>query len=334
MQYEQEAGEIRRDLPRPSIDTGMGLERCGHRAAGCAHSVFETDLFRTLIAAAESEVGKHATGEDTASFRVIADHLRSTSFLIADGVTPSNEGRGYVLRRIMRRAMRHAYLLGAGEPLMHRLVPTLTAEMGEAYPDLRRAQPVIVETLRAEEERFHRTLGRGLGLLDEATAGLGDGDTLSGETAFKLYDTYGFPLDLTQDAVRPRGISVDTAGFDAAMERQKTMARESWSGSGQKAQGGVWLALRDRLGPTRFEGHGQSEVIAETLALVHGDEEVEIGARRATRCLPSVRRHAVLRRGRRSGGRPGRGRMGGRLGNDPAIRGRWPATCTSMCWRS
>jgi alanyl-tRNA synthetase len=274
MQYEQEAGKIVRDLPRPSIDTGMGLERAAAVLQGVT-SVFETDLFRTLIAATESEVGKHARGDDAASFRVIADHLRSTSFLIADGVTPSNEGRGYVLRRIMRRAMRHAYLLGAGEPLMHRLVPTLTAQMGAAYPDLRRAQPVIVETLRAEEERFHRTLGRGLGLLDEATAGLSDGDTLSGETAFKLYDTYGFPLDLTQDAVRPRGISVDTAGFDTAMERQKTMARESWSGSGQKAQGTVWLALRDRLGPTRFEGHGQSEVIAETLALVVGDDEVE-----------------------------------------------------------
>ncbi len=274
MQYEQEAGKIVRDLPRPSIDTGMGLERAATVLQG-VHSVFDTDLFRTLIAATESEIGKHAEGDDAGSFRVIADHLRSTSFLIADGVTPSNEGRGYVLRRIMRRAMRHAYLLGASEPLMYRLVPTLTAEMGDAYPDLRRAQPVIVETLRAEEERFHRTLGRGLGLLDEATAGLGDGDTLSGETAFKLYDTYGFPLDLTQDAVRPRRISVDTAGFDAAMERQKTMARESWSGSGQKAQGTVWLALRDRLGPTRFEGHGQSELIAETLALVKGDEEVE-----------------------------------------------------------
>ena len=274
MQYEQEAGEIRRDLPRPSIDTGMGLERCASVLQGVT-SVFETDLFRTLITATEAEIGKKAESDDAGSFRVIADHLRSTSFLIADGVTPSNEGRGYVLRRIMRRAMRHAYLLGAAEPLMHRLVPTLTAQMGDAYPDLRRAQPVIVETLRAEEERFHRTLGRGLGLLDEATAGLGDGDTLSGETAFKLYDTYGFPLDLTQDAVRPRGIFVDTAGFDAAMDRQKTMARESWSGSGQTAQGQVWLALRDRLGPTRFEGHGHSELIAETLALVVGEGEVE-----------------------------------------------------------
>jgi alanyl-tRNA synthetase len=274
MQFERFKDGRETGLPKPCIDTGMGLERAATVLQG-VHSVFETDLFRTLIAATESEVGKHAQGEDAASFRVIADHLRSTSFLIADGVTPSNEGRGYVLRRIMRRAMRHAYLLGAGEPLMHRLVPTLTAEMGDAYPDVRRAQPVIVETLRAEEERFHRTLGRGLGLLDEATAGLGDGDTLSGETAFKLYDTYGFPLDLTQDAVRPRGISVDTAGFDAAMERQKTLARESWSGSGQKAQGAVWLALRDRLGPTRFEGHGQSELIAETLALVVGDDEVE-----------------------------------------------------------
>ncbi len=274
MQYEQEAAKIVRDLPRPSIDTGMGLERATAVLQGVT-SVFDTDLFRILIGASESELAVKATGEAAASHRVIADHLRSTAFLIADGVTPSNEGRGYVLRRIMRRAMRHAYLLGAGEPVMHRLVPTLTEQMGEAYPELRRAQPTIVETLRGEEERFHRTLGRGLGLLDEATAGLGLGDVLSGETAFKLYDTYGFPLDLTQDAVRPRSITVDTDGFDAAMARQKTMARESWSGSGQKAQGAIWLSLRDRLGPTRFEGHGQSDVIAETLAIVDGEEEVE-----------------------------------------------------------
>jgi alanyl-tRNA synthetase len=199
---------------------------------------------------------------------VIADHLRSTSFLIADGVTPSNEGRGYVLRRIMRRAMRHAHLLGAAEPLMHRLAPVLVEQMGGAYPELRRAEPVIVETLRQEEERFRRTLGRGMALLDEATARLGPGDVLPGETAFKLYDTYGFPLDLTQDAVRARGMTVDTAGFDVAMARQRTMARENWSGSGQQAQGAIWLQLRDRLGPTIFDGYESSEGTGELLALV------------------------------------------------------------------
>jgi alanyl-tRNA synthetase len=204
---------------------------------------------------------------------VIADHLRASSFLIADGVTPSNEGRGYVLRRIMRRAMRHAHLLGAADPLMHRLVPTLVAEMGGAYPELKRAEPVIVETLRQEEVRFRATLGRGMSLLDEATARLGDGDVLSGETAFKLYDTYGFPLDLTQDAVRAKGMTVDVAGFDAAMDRQRTMARESWSGSGQQAQGAVWLALRDRLGPTLFLGYEGIEARGELLALVKDGAE-------------------------------------------------------------
>jgi alanyl-tRNA synthetase len=206
---------------------------------------------------------------------VIADHLRSTSFLIADGVTPSNEGRGYVLRRIMRRAMRHAYLLGAETPLMHRLVPTLSAQMGDTYPELRRAQPLIVETLRQEEERFRRTLGRGMTLLEEAIAGLKAGDVLSGETAFKLYDTYGFPLDLTEDAVRPRGIAVDTAGFETSMEGQRALARENWAGSGQKAQEGVWLALRERLGPSVFDGYVTTEGEGVVLAIVKEGRETQ-----------------------------------------------------------
>jgi len=200
--------------------------------------------------------------------------LRSTSFLIADGISPSNEGRGYVLRRIMRRAMRHAFLLGAKEPLMHRLVPALVEQMGAAYPELKRAEPVIAETLRQEEERFHRTLGRGMALLDEATSGLKAGDTLSGETAFKLYDTYGFPLDLTEDAVRARGLHVDVAGFETAMDAQRAMARENWQGSGQQAAGAVWLALRERLGPTGFDGYETTEGEGRLLALIKDGAEV------------------------------------------------------------
>ena len=274
MQYNQTEGGERVALPKPSIDTGMGLERMTCVLQG-VHSVFETDLFRTLIAAAESEVGVKADEERTPSYRVIADHLRSTSFLIADGVTPSNEGRGYVLRRIMRRAMRHAHLLGAQDPVMHKLVPTLVSEMGEAYPELRRAEASIADTLRQEEERFHRTLGRGMNLLEEATASLGHGDMLEGETAFKLYDTYGFPLDLTQDALRVRGIGVNVAGFEAAMAAQRAMAREAWAGSGQHAQGAVWLALRDRLGPTAFTGYDHLETTVHTLALVADGQEIE-----------------------------------------------------------
>ncbi|MFM8376673.1 MAG: alanine--tRNA ligase, partial [Phenylobacterium sp.] len=198
MQFEQFADGTRKPLPKPQIDTGMGLERIAAVLQG-VHNNYDTDLFRTLVGASQGIVG---AGGEIASHRVIADHLRSSSFLIADGVSPSNEGRGYVLRRIMRRAMRHAHLLGAQEPLMHQLAPTLISEMGEAYPELRRAQPMIVETLRQEEERFRRTLGRGMALLEEATTGLGEGDRLPGEVAFRLYDTYGFPLDLTQDALR------------------------------------------------------------------------------------------------------------------------------------
>jgi alanyl-tRNA synthetase len=267
MQFDQQADGTRLNLPKPSIDTGMGLERLAAVLQG-VHDNYDTDLFKTLIAASVELTGVAATGDRTPSHRVIADHLRSSCFLIADGVSPSNEGRGYVLRRIMRRAMRHAHLLGAEEPLMHRLAPTLIDQMGTAYPELRRAQAVIVEALRQEEERFRRTLGRGMSLLEEATSGLANGGVLAGETAFKLYDTYGFPLDLTQDAVRAKGLTVDTAGFDEAMDRQRQMARDNWSGSGQQAQGSEWLALRDRLGPTDFTGYDCVETTGETLALV------------------------------------------------------------------
>ena len=273
MQFDQAADGTRTPLPKPSIDTGMGLERMTSILQG-VHSVFETDLFLALIGASEAATGVRATGEHAASHRVIADHLRSTSFLIADGISPSNEGRGYVLRRIMRRAMRHAFLLGAKEPLMHRLVPALVEQMGAAYPELKRAEPVIAETLRQEEERFHRTLGRGMALLDEATSGLKAGDTLSGETAFKLYDTYGFPLDLTEDAVRARGLHVDVAGLETAMDAQRAMARENWQGSGQQAAGAVWLALRERLGPTGFDGYETTEGEGRLLALIKDGAEV------------------------------------------------------------
>ena len=273
MQYDQGADGVRRDLPKPSIDTGMGIERLTAVMQG-VHDNYDIDLFRTLIAASKALVGGAGGETNGPSHRVIADHLRASAFLIADGVDPSNEGRGYVLRRIMRRAMRHAHLLGAKEPLMHRLVPTLVAEMSEAYPELIRAQPTIVETLRQEEERFRHTLGRGMALLDEATASLGVGDVLPGEVAFKLYDTYGFPLDLTQDAVRARGIGVDVAAFDAAMQRQKTLARESWAGSGQQTQGAVWLELRGRLGATRFLGYETDAARGEVLALVRDGAQI------------------------------------------------------------
>ena len=243
MQFDQAAGGVRTPLPKPSIDTGMGLERISAVLQG-VHNNYDIDLFKALIAASVDLTGVRAEGDWAPSHRVIADHLRSACFLIADGVTPSNEGRGYVLRRIMRRAMRHAHLLGAQDPLMHRLAPTLVSEMGQAYPELVRAQPAIVDTLRQEEERFRRTLGRGMSLLEEATIDLGAGGVLSGETAFKLYDTYGFPLDLTQDAVRAKGLTVDLEGFDTAMNRQRQMARENWAGSGQTAQAAEWFGLR------------------------------------------------------------------------------------------
>jgi len=273
MQWEQFADGTRKDLPKPQIDTGMGLERVTTVLQGVT-SNYDTDMFRTLIAASEAATGVKAQGEAKFSHQVIVDHLRATSFLLADGVMPSNEGRGYVLRRIMRRAMRHAHILGASEPLMFRLVPALVGEMGQAYPELGRAEATIVDTLRQEEERFRRTLGRGTALLEEATANLKEGDELSGETAFKLYDTYGFPLDLTQDAVRAKGLTVDLAGFDAAMGRQRDQAREAWSGSGQVAAAGEWFAIRDRLGPTDFVGYDTVEATAETLAIVEDGREV------------------------------------------------------------
>ncbi len=274
MQYVQENDQIVGDLPRPSIDTGMGLERIAGVLQG-VHSVFETDTFRRLIEASEDLTGTRAEGEQQASHQVIADHLRSTSFLIADGVLPANEGRGYVLRRIMRRAMRHAHLLGAKEPLMHRLVPALVTEMGQAYPELGRAQPLIEETLEREEVQFRRTLANGLRLLDEATAGLGEGGMLPGETAFRLYDTFGFPYDLTEDALRARGIGVDRAGFDAAMAQQKAAARAAWKGSGAAADGELWFDIAEREGATEFTGYASTEGEGQVVALVVDGKEVD-----------------------------------------------------------
>ncbi|WP_126172697.1 alanine--tRNA ligase [Altericroceibacterium xinjiangense] len=273
MQYLQEQDEITGNLPRPSIDTGMGLERIASVLQG-VHNVFETDTFRHLVGASEDLIGAKAAGDSLASHRIIADHLRSTSFLIADGVLPSNEGRGYVLRRIMRRAMRHAHLLGARDPLMHRLVPTLVSEMGQAFPELTRAQPLIQEVLEREETRFRQTLDKGLRLLDEATANVGAGGSLPGETAFKLYDTYGFPYDLTEDALRARGIGVDRAGFDAAMAEQKTAARAAWKGSGAAADSEVWFDIAEREGATEFTGYAATGGDGRVVALVADGKEV------------------------------------------------------------
>ncbi|GAB7553607.1 alanine--tRNA ligase [Novosphingobium sp. 11B] len=274
MQFEQSAGEIVGNLPKPSIDTGMGLERISAVMQG-VHDNYDIDTFKALIAASESLTGVAAEGDTRASHRVIADHLRSTSFLLADGVLPSNEGRGYVLRRIMRRAMRHAHLLGARDPLMHRLVPALVAEMGQAYPELGRAQPLIEETLEREEVQFRRTLSNGIKLLDEATAGMGEGGELPGETAFKLYDTFGFPYDLTEDALRSRGIAVDKAGFDAAMAQQKAAARAAWKGSGQAADSEVWFDIAEREGASEFTGYTSTTGEGQVVALVKDGKEVQ-----------------------------------------------------------
>ena len=274
MQHLQEADQISGGLPRPSIDTGMGLERISTVMQG-VHNVFETDTFRTIIEASEDLAGARAEGDALASHRVIADHLRSTSFLIADGVLPSNEGRGYVLRRIMRRAMRHAHLLGADTPLMHRLVPTLVSEMGQAYPDLGRAQALITEVLEREESRFRQTLEKGLRLLDEEAGSLGEGDSLPGETAFKLYDTYGFPYDLTEDALRSRGVGVDREGFDAAMAQQKAAARAAWKGSGASADGEHWFDIAEREGATEFTGYTSTEGEGRVVALIVDGKEVD-----------------------------------------------------------
>ena len=274
MQFEQVTKEERQSLPRPSIDTGLGLERMACILQG-VDSVFETDLFRNLIDATASALGHGPQEQTVASFRVIADHLRSSAFLVADGVLPSNEGRGYVLRRIMRRAMRHAQLLGASEPLMHRLVWALVREMGQAYPDLVRAEKLIEETLRLEETRFRKTLSRGLAILDEKSAGLKKGDMFDGDTAFTLYDTYGFPLDLTQDALKSRGISVDQASFTDAMEKQKAKARASWSGSGDTASENVWFPLREKLGATEFLGYDTESAEGVVTALVKDGKDAD-----------------------------------------------------------
>ncbi|MCK5930773.1 MAG: alanine--tRNA ligase [Fulvimarina manganoxydans] len=273
MQYEQVTPDERVDLPRPSIDTGMGLERIAAVLQG-VHDNYDIDLFRAMIAAVEQTIGSRAEGAQRASHRVIADHLRSTAFLIADGVLPSNEGRGYVLRRIMRRAMRHARLLGASEPVLYKLLPTLVSEMGRAYPELVRGEALISETLKLEEKRFLQTLDRGLALLAEATDGMETGSKLSGETAFKLYDTYGFPLDLTQDALRQRGIAVDLDAFNTAMERQRAEARKSWAGSGEAATETVWFPIRERVGATEFLGYEMEEAEGSVVAVVKDGAEV------------------------------------------------------------
>jgi alanyl-tRNA synthetase len=276
MQFVQEADQITGDLPRPSIDTGMGLERVAAVMQG-VHDNYDTDTFKALIAASGALTHTATSGDNQASHRVIADHLRCSGFLVADGVLPANEGRGYVLRRIMRRAMRHAHLLGAKEPLMHRLVPALVAEMGAAYPALVRAQPLIEATLRQEETRFRQTLDKGLRLLDEATIDIrGQGvRTLPGDVAFKLYDTYGFPYDLTEDAVRSWGMQVDRAGFDSAMAEQKRAARAAWKGSGAKASDELWFDLVEELGATEFTGYTSDSGEGVVLALVKDGQRVE-----------------------------------------------------------
>jgi alanyl-tRNA synthetase len=274
MQYEQLGTGNRVDLPRPSIDTGLGLERVAAVLQG-THDNYRIDLFGALIRAAEDALGVEADSRNVASFRVIADHLRAVSFLIAEGVLPSNEGRGYVLRRIMRRAMRHAQLLGAAEPVMWRLVPALEREMGQAYPELNRAEGLITETLRLEESRFRKTLARGLQILDEESEGLIKGDIFSGEVAFKLYDTYGFPLDLTEDALRSRGISVDKPTFDKAMERQRQTARKAWAGSGEAVTEEVWFKVREEAGASEFLGYETERAEGVVVALVKDGAEAD-----------------------------------------------------------
>jgi alanyl-tRNA synthetase len=273
MQFETLPGGERVALPRPSIDTGMGLERVAAVLQG-KHDNYDIDLMRALIRASAEASGDDPDGPHKISHRVVADHLRASAFLVADGVLPSNEGRGYVLRRIMRRAMRHAQLIGAREPLMWRLVPALTREMGPAYPELLRAEALITETLKLEETRFRITLARGLAILEDETRDLKAGAKLAGEVAFKLYDTYGFPLDLTQDALRARGIGVDVDGFASAMERQRAEARKAWAGSGEAATETVWFALRERLGASEFLGYETEVAEGVAAALIRDGAEV------------------------------------------------------------
>ncbi len=274
MQYEQIDAATRNDLPRPSIDTGMGLERIAAVLQG-KHNNYDIDLMRHLIEASAQASGVDPDGDHQASHRVIADHLRASSFLISDGVLPSNEGRGYVLRRIMRRAMRHAHIMGCQDPLLWRLVPSLVTEMGKAFPELERAEALVTETLKLEETRFKETLGRGLRLLEDETEKLGDGEALDGEVAFKLYDTYGFPLDLTEDVLRGQGRPVDTAGFDVAMERQRAEARKSWTGSGSAADESVWFDIRERAGATEFLGYTTESAEGAVIALVVNGVEAD-----------------------------------------------------------
>ncbi len=274
MQFEQVTPEERIDLPKPSIDTGMGLERLAALLQG-KHDNYDTDLMRALIEASAEASDQPADGDHAVSHRVIADHLRATSFLMADGVLPSNEGRGYVLRRIMRRGMRHAHLMGCKDPLMWRLVPALAKEMGQAFGELVRAEALITETLKLEETRFKQMLDRGLRMLDDEVGKLGDGQDLPGEVAFKLYDTYGFPLDLTQDALRSQGRAVETAGFDAAMERQRADARKAWAGSGDAGTDALWFELREDIGASEFLGYKTEVAEARVEALVSGGEKVE-----------------------------------------------------------
>ena len=274
MQYDQRGEGDRVDLPKPSIDTGMGLERVAAVMQG-VHDNYDIDLFKALIAESGSLTGTVTTGDNQASHRVIADHSRASSFLVADGVLPSNEGRGYVLRRIMRRAMRHAHLLGAKDPLMHRMVGSLTGEMGNAFPELIRAKPLIEETLLREETNFRQTLANGLKLLDAEIADMGEGDILPGATAFKLYDTFGFPYDLTEDALRAKSLGVDREGFDEAMEEQKTAARAAWKGSGDQASDTVWFDIAEREGSTEFTGYTSEEGEGVVVALVKDGAEIE-----------------------------------------------------------
>lgn len=275
MQYDQAKDGSRVSLPKPSIDTGMGLERMAAVLQG-VHNNYEIDLFQSLIAAEEDVYGLKQSEETLGSLRVISDHLRSSAFLIADGVTPSNEGRGYVLRRIMRRAMRHGHLLGSKEPQMHKLVPALVAEMGVAFPELGRAQASIISTLEQEEGRFQRTLGRGLALLEDATSSMGKGDTLPGETAFKLYDTFGFPVDLTQDVLRAKGIGVDEAGFEKAMKVQRESSQASWQGGAEGDAVKVWFQAKDAYGATEFLGYNDEASESELKAIIIDGELVDL----------------------------------------------------------
>ncbi|MCL4679016.1 MAG: alanine--tRNA ligase [Alphaproteobacteria bacterium] len=278
MQFEQEpdgqGGYIRKPLPKPSIDTGLGLERTAALMTGKL-SNYDIDLLRDIIEHSADLTGVDPDGKDAPSHRVIADHLRCAAFLLADGVMPSNEGRGYVLRRIMRRGMRHAHLLGAKEPLMHRLVPTLIAKMGEAYPELKRAEALIVQSLSSEESRFKVTLDRGLKMLDEETEKLASGAKFPGDVAFKLYDTFGFPLDLTQDALKAKGIAVDIAAFESAMSEQKARARAAWAGTGEQATEKLWFEILDEVGPTEFLGYDREKSEGAVLAIVKDGKRVQ-----------------------------------------------------------